>query len=232
MTQLDLLDDHENPFISDKVAQEWIASVEGEQGLWRDTILYPKLQEWFSSLKHHDVLLDVGSGQGRLSSELDGYTRYIGIEPSTLLIQRAERFYSAPNRTFILADAREIPLDDAVADAVICVNVLFHISNIEPVLREIARVLKKGGSFFITTVDNDSLELWKSFFINPIIDSEKMEGEMKLPINNLSRNTLYFQPNEAVVKSLERCGLTVTSLEKSFEMNGESVFILIQGIKQ
>ncbi len=221
----------ENPFNSESVANEWIASVEGEDGLWRDKVLYKELQRWLDALDHRDVLLDVGSGQGRLSSEITGYGRYVGIEPSDFLVARAKQLYSAANRTFVRADAYHLTLPDESVDAATCINVLFHLKDAGRAIQEIARVIKPGGSFFLLTADNDSLELWRSFFVNPVIDREKIEGEMRLPVNNLSRNTLYFQPNDSIVEMLRDSGLTVTSTEKSYPVGGQTAFLIIRGVK-
>ncbi len=221
----------ENPFSSENVAREWIASVEGEKGMWRDSVLYPKVRDWFAGLVNKNVVLDVGAGQGRLSIELSGYGRYIGLEPSKFLVERANELYVAGNRSFICSDVYDIPLKNDSVDAVICINVLFHLKDLVSAISEMARVLKPGGSFLINTADNDEIDLWRSYFIKPIIDDEKMMGEMSIPINNLSMNTFYFQANEKLLKILADAGLDVLDVEKGDGVDIYSGFLKIVGIK-
>ncbi len=220
-----------NPFVLEKVAEEWIASVEGESGLWRDTALYPQIKTWFASLPVKSVLLDLGSGQGRLATEIDGYDTYIGVEPSPFLVKRAQELYPASNRQFVIGDATDIPLADNSVDALICINVLFHVKDLSSAIKEMARVLKPGGAFFITTANNDAIEHWKSFFVNPIMDNEKIIGEIKIPIINLSEGTFYFQPNEKLLSLLVDSGLHITNQKQSYKLKGQSIFLFISGNK-
>ena len=225
--------DKENPFTEPAIAEQWAHSVEGERGLWRDQTLYPAMRSWLDAFNKRDaVIVDIGSGQGRSSAELDGYYgKYIGVEPSKFLLNRAKELYSSENRNFIVGNAYEIPLIDESVHRAISINVWFHLADPDKASQELSRVLKTGGAFFINTADNDSLETWKSFYVNPEIDDKKMQGEVKIPINNMALNTFYFQPNEEVIRILERNGLKVTKVTKSLEVDGHTLFAMIEGIK-
>ena len=61
----------DNPFELEKVAMQWINSVENEKGLLRDTETCPRLNHWFNSTTKGDVL-DIGSGQGIASTKISG----------------------------------------------------------------------------------------------------------------------------------------------------------------
>jgi SAM-dependent methyltransferase len=50
----------------------------------------------------------------------------------------------------ILSDITDIPVPDASFDAVLCTEVLEHVSDAVPVLKELNRVLKPGGTLIIT----------------------------------------------------------------------------------
>lgn len=222
----------ENPFTDDTIGEQWASSVEGEEGLWRDQTLYPAMRSWLGSFNHGNaVIVDVGSGQGRSSVELSGYGKYIGVEPSTFLTDRAKELYSSENRDFIVGNAYEIPLADGSVDGAISINVWFHLADLDKASQELSRVLKTGGAFFINTADNDSLEAWKSFYVNPEIDDEKMRGEVKVPVNNMSLNTFYFQPNDTVVEILRKYGLEASKMTKSLESDGQTLFVMIEGKK-
>ncbi len=222
----------ENPFTNPTIAEQWARSVEGERGLWRDQTLYPAARSWLDSLNHGNAtVLDIGSGQGRLSVELSGYGKYIGVEPSEPLTNRARELYPSGNRDFIIGNAYEIPLEDNSVDGAISINVWFHLANINKASQELSRVLKTGGHFFINTADNDSLDTWKSFYVNPEIDEEKISGEVRVPVNNMTLNNLYFQPNLSVLQKLEENGLKVTKVTKSLEVDGHTLFMTIEGVK-
>jgi SAM-dependent methyltransferase len=59
---------------------------------------------------------------------------------------------SAPN---LVADAEQMPLPTAVADTVICAEVLEHTPNPEAVIQEITRILKLKGKLILTLPGKD-----------------------------------------------------------------------------
>jgi phosphoglycolate phosphatase-like HAD superfamily hydrolase/SAM-dependent methyltransferase len=222
----------ENPFVLKEISEQWANSVEKEEGLWRDTVLYPAVQSWIDTLNRGDAtIVDIGSGQGMTSSKISGYKKYIGVEPSPFLTERAKELYGAENRDFVVGNAYELPLPDGSVDGALSINVWFHLRDMDRASLELARVLKSGASFFINTADNDSLETWKSFYIDPVVDEEKMVGEVYVPINNLSINTFYFQPNDIVLATLKKHGLDVMRVTKTFDKDGATLFIMIEGKK-
>lgn len=53
--------------------------------------------------------------------------------------------------TFQVADAQNLPFDDATFDAVIANHMLYHLPDVERALAGIRRVLKPGGKFYAAT---------------------------------------------------------------------------------
>lgn len=89
------------------------------------------------------LLIGVESGDVLPLLDLHGKTVY-GTEVNQRFLDDARR-YCIPMKT----DSTSIPLDDESADLVICNMVLHHVvgqGNLDAVLIECARVLKKGGS--------------------------------------------------------------------------------------
>lgn len=221
-----------NPFADEQVAKQWAASVEGESGLWRDTVLYPAMQTWVKSITvENPTILDLGSGQGRSSNEIEGYGKYIGVEPSTFLVDRAKELYTRPDREFVVGGAYSVPLPDASVDGVVCVNVLFHLADVEKAIQEIGRVLRPGGSFFINTADNDAVDIWKTVYTDLVVNEKMMQGALRTRAMGLSLNTFYFQPNDLVTATLEKYGLKIERIAKSCEKGGRTLFIAIEGKK-
>jgi 2-polyprenyl-3-methyl-5-hydroxy-6-metoxy-1,4-benzoquinol methylase len=100
-------------------------------------------------------VLDVGCGFGwfELFAIDAGVQHITGIEITERDLQTARRHIDAPNVTFQVAGATELPFPDNSFDTVVCWEVLEHIPRkSEPrAFSEIARVLRPGGTFYMST---------------------------------------------------------------------------------
>ena len=93
-------------------------------------------------------ILDLGCGPGKdvfLFSK-SGYEA-VGIDGSPEMIKQARKRF--PNEKFIVMDVRDLKFPDGTFDAVWSWSVLTHLNKADKtvVLREVHRVLKKGGLF-------------------------------------------------------------------------------------
>jgi len=102
----------------------------------------------------HEILLDVGCGNGWLASitkNLD--ISYLGLEPSRIRIKKAwkkKQIMSKSTTTgFIIASATHMPIRNSSIPLIVCNHVLEHIQNDYLALDEISRVSKEGGRIFI-----------------------------------------------------------------------------------
>jgi SAM-dependent methyltransferase len=87
-------------------------------------------------------ILDVGCGDGRIPS-LYGAPEVICVDSSEASVKAAgQRGLDAR-----LADAQELPFDDASFDVVTCNHALYHVPDRDRALAEIVRVLRPGGRF-------------------------------------------------------------------------------------
>lgn len=68
------------------------------------------------------------------------------LEKAKVSLERDEHFH------FAQVDIQSIPLETASFDAVIANHMLYHVPVIEAGLREVARVLRPGGTFYATTI--------------------------------------------------------------------------------
>jgi len=122
------------------------------------------LDETLKELPAGADILDVGCGTGeyiRRTIEL-GFTAS-GLEPADAM--RAAAMSKNPGATIVSGVATELPFRDKSFDLVICIEVLRYLdrSDIRQALREIGRVLRPGGTMFLTMVNRYALD---GFFLH------------------------------------------------------------------
>ena len=97
-------------------------------------------------------LLDLGCGKGRFATRLVALgAEVVGIDLAGAMLVEARGIDRAK------ASARRLPFVDAAFDAVFAVEVLEHVGDVRPVIREARRVLKLGGALAI--IDKNALAL-------------------------------------------------------------------------
>lgn len=138
-----------------------------EQLEMKQQVFYPKVLEIGSldingSQKTYDFL-----GTNKSWREMIGCEEYIGID----LIKGRE--------VDQVMDAHDLAWKDNYFDLVLCMNMIEHDSDIQQTLREGYRVLKPGGLFLLTTVDETHPE-----------HMEEQAAELNLPYNHITEKAL------------------------------------------
>ena len=90
-----------------------------------------------------DLVIDVGCGVQPYRPCMTGFKRYLGFDSA-----------DAPDRgdhPDVLGDALALPFANACADAVLCTEVIEHVTDPIQMLGEFARVLRPGGSVLLTS---------------------------------------------------------------------------------
>ena len=101
-------------------------------------------------------VLDVGCGGGFtcefLARRGAGVT---GVDQSAACVEAAGRHAAAADLTieYQQAQAERLPFEDATFDAVVCVDVLEHVEDLQQTIAEISRVLRPGGWFCFDTIN-------------------------------------------------------------------------------
>ena len=108
------------------------------------------------------VILDAGCGEGYGSNLLaEVATKVIGVDISQEAIRHAREKYSRENLHYYVMDAVNMDFADNTFDVIISFQVIEHLNNPLKFLKEIKRILKKGGWAIIST-PNKSLHKGKS----------------------------------------------------------------------
>jgi SAM-dependent methyltransferase len=120
------------------------------------------------------TVLDAGCGDGALAaSAASSPLRVIGLDAAGAMV-RAARAHGPVVR----GDVTALPVADASVDALVTVNVLYHLDRPATALREARRVLRPGGLFVAGTVArSDSPELapyWRA--VPGTFDAEDAAG--------------------------------------------------------
>jgi SAM-dependent methyltransferase len=114
-------------------------------------------------LPGHSVL-EVGCGSGvflpRLAEAVRPQGQVIGIDPAGALVEAARlRVRPQSAVTVQVADAYDLPFDNASFDAAHCERVLMHLAHPERALQEMRRVVKPGGWIVAAEPDWGGLQI-------------------------------------------------------------------------
>lgn len=105
--------------------------------------------------EEEQLILDVACGPGNftkfLSDSLVGDGLVIGLDVSAPMLRRAAKRNSRTRAGYLRADARDLPFEDNLFDAVCCFAALYLVPEPEKVLAELMRVVKPGGRLCLMT---------------------------------------------------------------------------------
>jgi SAM-dependent methyltransferase len=122
---------------------------------------------WESPQDVHEIVapelrgpvLDVGCGEGRLASVLNGRLTWIGVDSSPTQLSKN------PHRPAVLADMRALPFRDGTFAEVTHLWCLYHLDDPVPAIREAQRVLRSDGRYYASTAarDSDPELMWEGY---------------------------------------------------------------------
>lgn len=195
---------------------------------WTNIPLSKLDPELVSKLPTGAMILDVGSGRGRLPFEMakDGF-KVIGLDYLKEVVDKnneeVKNFKLGTNLRFIEGDVFNIPLTDASFDAVTDIGLLQHIHPEEwtDYRSEITRVLKSGGYYFLSAFSKDT-----STFFNWRPKKEKF--------GDLERDGVYYHffSKEELALLFENDFDLVSERTEQVEMHGDKVSFLIFLLKK
>ncbi len=163
---------------------------------------------------HKDVILDIGCGDGYLTSLLaktasSGLVK--GIDPSTDMIEHARKTYNGSdnkNLSFSIGSAESVNSDNLYS-LITAFNCLHWSHNLEAAFKRCHQALKKGGRFVGVTYPSESI-YWQIFTktlsqpkwetllsISPVSAWFSSDGYQKLALEN-NFEILFFNPEECM----------------------------------
>jgi SAM-dependent methyltransferase len=92
-----------------------------------------------------DLILDIGCGTGESTRQIAQCTRHVIGTDLSALFMRPQGTLHHTEPPFVTSDASRLPFSDRRFDVVCAMEFIEHVWPVEPVLREIDRVLKPSG---------------------------------------------------------------------------------------
>ncbi|MEO1748617.1 MAG: bifunctional 2-polyprenyl-6-hydroxyphenol methylase/3-demethylubiquinol 3-O-methyltransferase UbiG, partial [Pseudomonadota bacterium] len=149
--------------------------------------------KWFE--KHCDFegkkVLDLGCAGGFMAEALEAKAAIVtGIDPAAEAIEaaKAHAAFMEKDIRYDVGVGEQLPYESGHFDAVVCVDVLEHVSDLQKVMRETARVLKPGGVFLFDTINRNMLA---SFAVVTMA-----ENVLRLLPKGTHDPALFIKPNE------------------------------------
>lgn len=143
-----------------------------------------------AGLIKNKTVLDIACGTGYGTQMLaDVAKKVYGIDVSKEAVEYANKNYPHKNVIYKQGDARKIPLDDKSVDVVVSLETIEHIPEPEEFVKEVKRILKKGGLFIVSTPNDDEFTDGNVYHVHEF-DFNELNRLMKKYFKNFE---YYFQ---------------------------------------
>lgn len=131
------------------------------------------------------AVLDMGAGTGMLSAAMARWLpvrAVIGVDPSVPMLTEARRAAAFPRVYYAAGAAEAIPARHQVFDLALLSRVIHHVNDRHACARELARVLRRGGTAVIRTTFRSNLDApvyryWPRLLE---VDRDRFPGEDKV----------------------------------------------------
>jgi SAM-dependent methyltransferase len=212
-------------------AQAWIESMgeRGERGDWgRQHVLDPVMLSRVAEGRFSNAL-DVGCGEGRFCRMLKAAgVQATGIDPTRQLIELARE--RDPSGDYRLGRAEKLEFADATFDLAVSYITLIDIPDFRAAIREMARVLRPGGSLLVANLTGFTSACAERGWVKD--DS----GEyLHFPVDNYLREFPFWfewsgiriqnwhRPLAAYVSAFLAAGLVLTFFAEPEPISGEQI---------
>lgn len=170
--------------------------------LWKGVVMF------LESLPSGSTILDLGCGNGKYLGVRKDCEIY-GCDACQELVDIAKARYDHAN--VMVGNGLDLPYDDNMFDAVICVAVLHHVETLEnrvKFLREIQRVLKPNGKAYITVWATEARKPnWKSIG----------NSDFLVPWNGKADRYYHLYTESEIRDVVSNSGLTIDTIDFEFK---------------
>jgi len=181
----------------------------------------PWIEQEITQHFHNTVkILDIGCGGGLLTSYLAAAGHEVtGIDLSEKSLEVAKRKDHQGKIYYQKADASNLPFEDESFQVVSAMDLLEHVPDYQAVIKEGARVLKKGGLFFFHTFNRT--------IFSYLVVIKGVEWVVPNAPKNMHVYPLFIKPNE-LGACLESHGCQIQKLQGlSLEIRSKAFFRLL-----
>jgi len=207
-------------------------SVKLDEILWRHISSLPFFRGFLRAVEdrfYQEIalprpVLDLGSGDGHFASAAFAEKPDIGLDP--WLAPTLEASQRNAYRLLVLAEGAHIPCPRGCFGSVMSTSVLEHISEIQPVLHEIARILQPGGRFVFCVPNHRFPQLLWGRKVLTRLGLKAMGEQYACLFNRIARHTHTDSP-EVWEQRLKQAGFELTDCWDYFPP--EALYILEWG---
>lgn len=162
--------------------------------------------DFYADLPLPAPVLDLGCGDGHFASVAFVHKLDVGLDPweEPLHEARARDVY----RLLTHADGARMPFPDVHFATVVSNSVLEHIPDVEPVMREVARVLQPAGVFYFCVPGPNFRQFLSVARALDALRLHNLAEAYRRLFDRIARHHYYNTPEEWTAR-LSRVGLTV-----------------------
>jgi ubiquinone/menaquinone biosynthesis C-methylase UbiE len=161
---------------------------------------------------HNAYALDVGCGENPCFFD-DHVSNYIGMDINTVTLKKVRT--ALPKANLICGSGSNMPFKNDVFDVAICTEVLEHLENPENMVKEISRILIRGGTAIISI---PSLSLPQTIILWIAHKTRKISGKPYQSPDHVREYarfivTPHFENTSDLFRLFKREGLEIRNVE-------------------
>lgn len=174
----------------------------------------------YENLEFKRPILDVGCGDGIFTKVLFGEKIDVGIDPLEYELEKAKK--QAVYEKLFHAWGNRMPFENDSFLTVFSNSVLEHISDIDSVLKEINRVMKIGGTLYVTLPTNLFDQYTLAFQAFNFLGLTKLKESYRIFFNKFWKHQHYYSRNEWI-KLFKKNGFEINKVQE-YGTKGQCMF--------